>query len=97
VAEDQRQAASWFLKSAEQGFAMAQLYLSVHYSQGRGIRKDEAEGYAWVSLAAEREETARSELREMDSKLSLEVRLKGRERARQLRNQIAIRNNGKTR
>lgn len=46
------EAASWYLKAAEQGYARAHLELARMYDRGQGVRRDFARAYMWYSLAA---------------------------------------------
>ena len=59
---DTVEAAKWFRKAAEQGFAPAQYYLGMLYYSagfwGRGIEKDYAEALKWFLKAAEQENAA---------------------------------------
>ncbi len=41
VQEDGSEAALWFRRAAEQGFALAQNYLAFFYECGRGVPKDD--------------------------------------------------------
>ena len=47
------EAASWFLKAAEQGHADAQFNLGIMYANGEGVAKDPREAVAWYRKAAE--------------------------------------------
>lgn len=51
--EAKAEAAKWFKKSAELGFAEAQNTLGWIYNNGDGVQKDEAEAFKWFSKAAE--------------------------------------------
>jgi hypothetical protein len=53
VSQDYREAAMWYRKSAEQGFAIAQKNLGVLYAQGSGVEKNEAEALRWFAAAVE--------------------------------------------
>ena len=46
-------AAEWFRKSAEQGYAQAQLALGYMYAYGRGIAEDDEQAVKWFRKAAE--------------------------------------------
>jgi TPR repeat protein len=52
VPQDDRQAAVWFRKAAEQNFAPAQYALGALCTQGRGVPQDKEEAYFWFDLAA---------------------------------------------
>ena len=53
VQQDYAQAAGWFRKAAEQGFASAQLNLGAAYYEGQGVSQDYAQAAAWFRRAAE--------------------------------------------
>jgi uncharacterized protein len=50
--EELQQAAQWYLRSAEQGNAEAQLLLGFAYLAGVGLTKDEKNGISWIQKAA---------------------------------------------
>ena len=52
VPQDYAQAALWYRKAAEQGYAVAQYNLGRLYDDGRGVPQDYAEAYFWLDLAA---------------------------------------------
>jgi hypothetical protein len=52
VPQDYREAASWFYRSAVQGYAPAQFNLAGLYGTGRGVALDDAEAVKWYRLAA---------------------------------------------
>ena len=52
VAQDYVEAANWFRKAAEQGYADAQFNLGVCYENGDGVTKDLAEAIKWYHKAA---------------------------------------------
>ncbi len=54
VALDFTQAAIWWRKAADQGYADAQNNLGVLYNSGRGVPQSYAEAYFWQNLAAAR-------------------------------------------
>jgi uncharacterized protein len=43
VTKDAAEAAKWFRKAADQGYAEAQVVLGVSYAEGRGVAKDAVE------------------------------------------------------
>jgi len=45
------EACKWYRKAAEQGVAEAQYSLGQNYATGEGVARDDAEAYAWFSLA----------------------------------------------
>jgi len=53
VAKDERQAAEWYRKAADQGNATAQLNLGVMYDNGQGVAKDERQAAEWYRKAAD--------------------------------------------
>ena len=53
VPEDDRQAASWYRKAAEQGNASAQNNLGVMYGSGEGVPEDDRQAVFWYRKAAE--------------------------------------------
>jgi TPR repeat protein len=52
IAQDYAQAAVWWRKSADQGFAYAQNNLGVLYNSGKGVPQSFSEAYFWQNLAA---------------------------------------------
>ena len=52
VLQDYAEAAKWFRKAAEQGFAAAQNNPGMMYKEGRGVRQDYAEVVKWLRKAA---------------------------------------------
>ena len=52
VSRDYRQAADWFLKSAEQNNAEAQGNIGFLYQNGLGVPLNYSEAYKWFTLAA---------------------------------------------
>ena len=53
VAKDERQAAEWYRKAAEQGDASAQRLLGIAHHMEKGIEKDEREASRWYRMAAD--------------------------------------------
>lgn len=53
VAQDDKEAATWFRRAADQGDATAQFYLGGMYSEGRGVPQDYAESTQWYHRAAD--------------------------------------------
>ena len=53
VPKDNREAAKWLRKAAEQGHARAQFNLGVAHSNGEGVPKDYQEAAKWFRKAAE--------------------------------------------
>lgn len=63
VKRNEKTAANWYLKSAEQGYAPAQSALGTLYLRGTGVPKDEAQALVWVRKAADQGEAlAQSDL-----------------------------------
>jgi hypothetical protein len=54
IAQDYAQAAVWWKKAAEQGYADAQNNLGVLYNSGKGVPQSYSEAYFWENLAAAR-------------------------------------------
>jgi TPR repeat protein len=54
VAQDYKQAHTWYLKAAEQGDADAQNALGVMYQEGHGVARNMKDAIAWYKKAAER-------------------------------------------
>src|SRR5436305_674716 len=50
--QDFEQAASWYRKSADQGYVWAQNNLGVLYQYGRGVPQDFVQAHMWFNLAA---------------------------------------------
>ena len=63
-----QQAVTWFRKAAEQGNAQAQFYLGESYCRGKGIARDNTQGYVWLSVAAANGEEKAVELRNFMAK-----------------------------
>ena len=53
VAQDDKLAAQWFRRAAEQGDASAQYNLAMLYRQGRGLAEDDKAAAQWLRRAAE--------------------------------------------
>ena len=53
VPQDDRQAAQWYRKGADQGYAPAQHNLANMYLDGRGLQQDDKQAVAWYRRAAE--------------------------------------------
>jgi len=53
VQQDYAEAAKWYRKAAEQGFAWAQTALGFKYQEGTGVPQDYAEAAKWYRKAAE--------------------------------------------
>ncbi|MFQ2690164.1 tetratricopeptide repeat protein, partial [Aeromonas caviae] len=53
VAQDDKQAVTWFRKAAEQGDAKAQGLLGIMYVQGKGVAQDDKQAVTWFRKAAE--------------------------------------------
>ena len=52
VKQDRVEAAEWFRKAAEAGYAMAQVNLGIMHAKGEGVEQDCGEALKWVQLAA---------------------------------------------
>src|SRR5271165_1671390 len=53
VVQDYAEAAKWYRKAAEQGYAQAQSALGFMYNTGQGVQQDFAEAVKWFRNAAE--------------------------------------------
>jgi localization factor PodJL len=51
--QDLKEAAEWYQRSAENGFAMAQFRLGTLYERGVGVKRDSARAQIWYTRAAE--------------------------------------------
>ena len=54
--KDEDEAAKWYRRAAEQGFATAQVNLGALYARGGGVPKDLVEAYAWCLIGQARGE-----------------------------------------
>jgi TPR repeat protein len=88
VAQDMVEAVKSFRIAAEQGNAIAQYNLGGCYFAGDGVMKDEIEAYAYWSLAASSFADARTNLILLKKSLPAAARLRGEQRAMQLKNEI---------
>ena len=52
IAKNKINTFKWYLKAAEQGFALAQLHVGYCYSYGLGINKNEKEAFKWMLKSA---------------------------------------------
>ena len=52
IAQDQKQAASWYLSAAEKGHAEAQFNLGRLYATGKGVAHDEEQAARWIRASA---------------------------------------------
>ena len=59
-AKDMAEAAKWYRRSAEQGFAPAQTSLAYLYERGQGVTRDYAEAVKWYTKAADQKKLARA-------------------------------------
>jgi TPR repeat protein len=53
VTKDEAKAFQWYLRAAEQGYAVAQSNVGYGYSNGEGVAKDQAKAFQWYLRAAE--------------------------------------------
>lgn len=51
VERDEREAARWYLRAANQGYGLAQHHLGRLYAERRGVPDDPVEAYVWLTLA----------------------------------------------
>jgi TPR repeat protein len=77
-------AAKWYLKSAEQGNVDAQWNVGYCYLLGRGLPRDEIEGYAYLNMASATDESLRKDVIELESEMSVSAKYAGQQRTRQL-------------
>ena len=91
VPKDYAEAARWYRKEAEQGYASAQFFLGTMYYKGEGVLKNYIESYAWALLAKANADVTSFRFRDFDDHISdLENRLtaeqieKGQARAAEL-------------
>ena len=82
------QAFRWARKAAVRGNAGALVVLSKLSLEGRGMPKDEVEAYAYINLAASKDESFRGYFTEMESRLPANVRFAGQQRTRQLQKEL---------
>ncbi len=57
VSQNDGQAAFWYRKAAEQGYALAQSRLGVLYAGGKGVPQDDRQSAAWFQRAAAQGDT----------------------------------------
>jgi hypothetical protein len=66
VPQDDIEAMKWYLLSAEQGYAPAQVFVGKAYEYGTsGVREDDVLAYMWLSLAAAQGVTSAAQLRDL--------------------------------
>jgi hypothetical protein len=53
IPKDENEAAKWFRKSAESGYAKAQDWLGYCFAEGKGVPQDDREAFNWYRKAAE--------------------------------------------
>ena len=53
VVEDDAEAVRWYRLAADQGLAIAQVFLGLKYANGNGVPEDDAEAVRWYRLAAD--------------------------------------------
>jgi len=82
------QAFRWARKAAVRGNAGALVVLSKLCLDGRGTPKDEIEAYAYINLAASKDEAFRGYFNEMESRLPANVRFAGQQRTKQLQKEL---------
>ena len=85
VEQDATQAVYWWRKACAQGDANALMAMSNVYLVGvGGVSRNEAEGYAYLSVAARTSSVARTKLADMEPKMSSTALEAGQARAKQL-------------
>lgn len=81
---DPKAAAEWFSKAARQGERKAQANLGRLYHEGRGLKRDVVQAYAWLKVAAARgEATAINMLPGVEPALKVEERTRAEELMRE--------------
>ena len=88
VGKDFVEAVKWYRKAADQGYYLAQNMLGVCYTHGKGVAKDEVEAYAYYNLAGITAEAARKNLTFLDIGMSPDARIRGQQRAKELKKEI---------
>ena len=75
VPQDDKAAAHWYRRAAEQGHAKAQLNLGGMYYEGKGVPKDYVYAHMWVSIAisngTSKEHKHRKDLNLSEKKMTL--------------------------
>jgi len=62
-----KEAAKWYLRAAEQGNAKAQLGIAILYESGSGVKKSKEDAIYWYRLAAAQgEQMAQTALAELE-------------------------------
>ena len=78
ISEDDAEALKWYRKSANQGFAKAQVNLGMTYDNGKGIPENDVKAYSWWSVAkAQGEKQATSKLDGLKNEMTKEQIAKG--------------------
>lgn len=85
VVQDRQLAVYWYQLSADQGFAPAQANLARCYATGEGVWKDEAEAYAYASLAG----LNQPGMSELVAGLSPDVVIAGKRRGAELAKELS--------
>ncbi len=86
VVQDRQLAVVWYQLSADQGFTPAQANLARCYATGEGVRRDEADAYAYASLAGLKQPG----MAELVAGLSPDVAIAGKRRAAELGREISV-------
>ena len=91
MGEDDREAAVWYRKAANQGEADAQLHLGFKYANGQGVPKDWAKAYGWWSLAATQGEEMAVQAKDfLRSRMTAEQVAEARKLTAELRERIEV-------
>ena len=78
ISEDDAEALKWYRKSANQGFAQAQVNLGMTYDNGKGIPENDVKAYSWWSVAkAQDHKDATSNLDRLKNEMTKEQIAKG--------------------
>ena len=78
----------WAQKAAVRGNAGALVVLSKLSLEGRGMPKDEIEAYAYMNMAASKDEAFRRYFTELESRLPANVRFMGQQRTKLLQKEL---------
>jgi len=95
VAKNEAEATKWYRKAADHGYQQAQYRLGSCYAEGRGVPKDLIEAYAYFNLAAATIEVSGKNAQEIEANLPEPDKLRARQRANDLRLEIAAKIAGK--
>ena len=95
VPQDEVEAVKWYRKVANQGVAEGQNKLGTCYLSGSGVTQDIVEACAYYSLAARTISSAADYLASVEATLTEAQKLKIKQRAAELQNEIETKEAGK--